>query len=319
MNNYHTSKAVTSPVKDYMRALATVIVLTSIKGRAGRKPSVSSLPAKCGLFEKAILPFVGKMNCYEVKKDIYNEMKNSMPSSINYFNSIMTNAGHDDSSIVWADYCCEPTPKNIKIKRNTKLALFTFGIGGRGRSNTKNKFRKEWRLLGSPEDRIEWLKKYYSKKYPDYELITCVRYVSAIAPMVLIGLAKKSLNFPSKQKEIQKDLTFNFSESPNSTKKSKKELKLFKLRVERMAKRINFNLTEVMANTTSQEKPKEKERMKKTTKNNNATDLTQALKDATRILYLSGKLTDDEIMQTLGITRMKLAGTKAYCSRYGVA
>jgi hypothetical protein len=47
-------------------------------------------------------------------------------------------------------------------------------------------------------------------------------------------------------------------------------------------------------------------------------DKEQTRKDITEVLYLSGKFTDEQIIQTLGITVMKLAGTKAKVKRYNL-
>lgn len=322
----YSKKSSTSFVKDIVRAIP-LIQIAQVVPQIGKLAKLlsTSLPADCGIFEEGLKSLGVDNLMLERDRTIFAENKDKMEKIGMYTNCSMNFIGDAGGlfkpSIAWADYCGFPTLENMRIAQHVKIGFATFNINSRFVKNgdsvaiKNNPFLKG--LKGQDEEGIiKAIKKFYKSRHKQYELITCIRYVSSHESMLLIGFARKSLNFPSKQKEIQEDLS-NYYSNKRVLKSDKKMFDLFVKRVYRMGKRVNINVGEYVPNIPQVEKTNKTQMKKvKLVKINKAIDSVRVLKDATRLLYLSGKFSDDEIMQTLGITRMKLAGTKATCKRY---
>lgn len=297
-----------SIVKHLTSAIPLVQTLSVLPKIKSEKPLwFLSLPASCGVFEqelkdRGVIPFM-----VERDKRIFKKNKTRFNKIGIYKNQTMNFVGDFvlQPDFCWADYCGYPSFDNMKIAERVKLAFATFNINSRFVKNGKsvaiknNSFLKD--LKGCDEAQIiKAIKKFYEINYPDYRLITLIRYVSSHEPMLVIGLAHKSLRFPEKMKEIQTDLNEYYSEKRNG---GEKMLDSFIKRTHNKASNIKLDLDKYMNKRNPKNKMKNK---------------GDALKKAVRILYLDGGMSDEEIMEVLGINKMKLAGTKATCKRYRI-
>lgn len=308
MNNYNQNT--NSSIKNLSRILPLIAASTVKEGITSL-----SLPASCGIYEQAIKDLGGEVYMMESKPLVYKSNRGKMSKIGAYKKGVLQYIGHKDFSpnVVWADYCGLPSIENMQIGEGVKIAFATFAIGGRPyskRATKNNNFAYCCLLHRDIEDKIKRIKRHYVINFKNYELITCIRYVSGTTPMLLIGFAHKSVKFPSKLKEIQSDLSFNYSEK--SLGESFIKTNSFIARVSRKAARVGIDVEKYL--------PKKIDNKEENGKviNMAKTKITkdETLKEITKVLYASKKFTDEQIIETLGITKMKLAGTKAAYSRY---
>lgn len=194
-----------SHVKDITRAIA--ILQTREAAKLFKKPTCSSLPATSFVYEEAVEDLMGKMFTMEFDEPTFHSQTGKRGRFL-YLNAPMRFIGDciingETSTIAWADYCGWPSDKNMEIGENTMFGLATFNLLWRSgvdaflRNNPKfaffyNRVRKRAEKFPH-EYKITAIKRFYEKYYPEYKVVTSIKYVSARQPMLVIGLAHESI------------------------------------------------------------------------------------------------------------------------------
>jgi hypothetical protein len=263
MSTYSDSKASLSLVKDLTRAAAVIVAKTGIDC-IPHLSTLATLPAESFQAEKVLAPYLKELVCFESDKKTFERnlernthvMSNDGTTAIMHTANTVTsykNAWLDSinyADIVWADYCGHPSYINMMIGKDVKVAMATFDLQPCNyniQTTVNNPFARN--LVGtSLKTKVSSIKNYYTRNFPEYELVMSIQYVSSVKSMLVIGLAHKSINYPSANRFIMRNNGTFLTENATQVNKVENGVSSLHAKVLRLASKVGIETNTLITN-----------------------------------------------------------------------